>query len=130
MRPLTQLVQQFPRVFRGKAPEYSDVDPGWSSIAQTFFQRLDHLLGELGCTVEVWQVKEKWGELRIYLRMAALDDVQRAVVDGWLKEARDRSLETCCRCGQPGELRTDRGYVLTLCDVHAAERTNTVGPDV
>lgn len=58
------------------------------------------------------QIKEKWGELRVYVRPMvpceeALEAIRQAVI---------KSRETCERCGEPGQLRTQRSWQITLCD--------------
>lgn len=66
------------------------------------------------------QVKQKWGELRVY-------------VSGATAEARDlisaaelRSRTICEVCGQPGSPCQRRGWYRALCPVHAVENGYTV----
>lgn len=62
------------------------------------------------------QIKEKFGTLRVYLDHA--DDRIMALMD----MAERLSEVTCEQCGEPGELRTG-GWLKTLCDEHAAQRS-------
>jgi hypothetical protein len=60
--------------------------------------------------VRVIQVKEKFGTLRFYTS----GDPQ------WYQDLisyyEGRSAETCERCGADGKVRSDRYWILTLCD--------------
>ena len=66
--------------------------------------------------VTVDQVKEKFGGLRFYYTGG--DDKIRGMVG----MAESLSAITCEECGAPGDQRQG-GWIRTLCDEHAAERT-------
>lgn len=60
---------------------------------------------------QVSQVKEKFGDLRVYLEKSAAGVAE--VVD----VARQRAAKTCELCGQPGKKRiTSSEWVTVLCD--------------
>ena len=59
------------------------------------------------------QVKEKLGTLRWY----GSGDEAFHVISSFAEET---SAELCQVCGQPGRLRTDQPWILTLCDEHHA----------
>lgn len=90
-----------------------DCGPGWVK-----------LLIALGQFVEVvdpdaraLQVKEKFGELRVYMGAVryGLHDVTQAVLHA--------SLQICEKCGEAGELRAKRGgWLHTFCDACEGER--------
>jgi hypothetical protein len=82
---------------------------GWWGIARPVMQEL------LDEGIAITQVKEKFGEIRIYTGPAS-DEV-------WAKidALTELSVTVCCNCGQPGSLRTDRGWYLTFCDSCNAE---------
>jgi hypothetical protein len=62
-------------------------------------------------------VKEKFGTLRYYYDSdLEYDTVERKIMDAIIDAAEARSAVTCEWCGRYGELRTQRYYVLTLCD--------------
>ena len=58
------------------------------------------------------QVKEKYGRLRFYVHGS------NAAIDHYIDFAEYHSSKVCEQCGAPGQLR-DRGWLSTLCDVHA-----------
>lgn len=57
------------------------------------------------------QVKEKFGGLRFY--MSGPQTKEMALL---IRQAEEKSFNTCETCGKSGTLRTDRRWVLTLCD--------------
>jgi hypothetical protein len=83
------------------------VGPGWAPIVQ---KALD-ALGARG--VKIAQVKEKFGDLRIY--PAAIYDQETMVT---IKEAERECAVTCEYCGEPGEKRDVHGWVKTACEKH------------
>ena len=56
------------------------------------------------------QIKEKFGGLRFYINEGSKEVYDR------ITEAEKLSYETCEVTGNPGKLRTDIGWYLTLCD--------------
>lgn len=87
-----------------------DVPPGWAGIVRD----LHDDLATAAITYGVVQVKEKLGELRVYLR--AESDPRAA--GELVLEAERRSRVTCQECGAPGQLATDRGWLRTACPAH------------
>ena len=85
------------------------VGKGWSKI-------LDKLYDVKPRSVYVAQVKEKFGGLRFYIGSA-----NREFFDA-IEAAEKESYLTCEECGEPGKLREDFGWILTLCDEHYLER--------
>lgn len=83
---------------------------GWHKILTEFYRRMD----SLGVPYEVGQVKEKFGGLRIY--MDVYPEPYTKLTDAWIEAAEFESFECCQNCGTEGSLRTDLGWMLTLCD--------------
>ena len=75
----------------------------------------NHAVPEACAQVIATQVKEKFGTLRFYYEGG--DDY----VDGMVRMAESMSGVTCERCGAPGKTR-GRGWITTLCDVHAEKK--------
>lgn len=86
-----------------------DVGPGWAQIVKPLIA----LCKERG--VPVLQIKEKFGGLRFYVGATDPDD---DMVHQAIDNAERMSLLICEECGQPGKLRTDLGWIKTLCDDH------------
>jgi hypothetical protein len=85
------------------------VGKGWSKI-------LDGLYDIKPRNVFVAQVKEKFGGLRFYI-FGGDDEFHEAV-----RLAEKESYHVCEICGDPGKLREDLGWILTLCDKHYEQR--------
>jgi hypothetical protein len=85
------------------------VGKGWSKI-------LDRLYDAKPRSVYVTQVKEKWGGLRFYVGSASGEFFD--LIDA----AEEESYTICEECGEPGKLREDLGWILTLCDEHYEQR--------
>lgn len=82
--------------------------PGWASIVTELGAGLDAL------GVEVVDMKQKWGELRCYVRGNTKE------AEALIRDAETRSVETCERCGEPGVLcKSAHGWRKTLCPADA-----------
>jgi hypothetical protein len=100
---------------------------GWFRVLQDFIVDMDTLLYKHPNEFNAWkesegkvsQVKEKFGELRIYLR-GDFGSLRGKVLD-LIDTARERSIETCEVCGEPGRTRGFQ-VLKTLCDDHAGDR--------
>ena len=118
------------------------VGPGWWPLVEEYCQKSHELLREHG-EIDRWyirQIKEKFGELRIYVRPAPYE---RPDVDGFMEwidpidppaptpveeligiireQIVGRANLTCEECGQPGGLRVLNGWYRTCCDQHFQE---------
>ena len=82
------------------------VGSGWMPLVN---QLLDDLL-ELGWDGAVYDVKEKFGGLRFYIG-AGSDEIHERI-----QQAEDESYSVCEVTGKPGKLRSDLGWMRTLCD--------------
>lgn len=118
------------------------IGPGWWPLLTDFCEQLEGVLKHHGETGRwyIRQVKEKFGELRIYVRPAPYE---RLDVDGFSEWVDDidppeptpveemigilkeqivgRANRTCEECGERGELRVHRSWYRTCCDTHFAE---------
>ena len=74
---LLRLMQAHPLLFRGKPPVVpSYVSPGWYALIDKLCNDLEAVLGPDGCTsLEVLQIKEKFGTLRFYYSLGEREDL-------------------------------------------------------
>jgi len=91
---------------------YFECNSGWYQIIKDLITDLI----EMGWNQEICQVKEKFGGLRFYIN-AGSDEIHDRIA-----EAEKASYETCEETGQPGKLRTDLGWWVTLCDEEYEKR--------
>jgi len=103
------------------------VEDGWLSLIHTTLNAIERILSQhsfLG-RARVVQIKEKFGELRIYTRAVDGNEFPEALGDdlGKLNNTISQmSVVTCERCGDEAETRNLGGYYQTLCDKHAEQR--------
>ncbi|QUT06071.1 hypothetical protein KFK14_00785 [Sphingobium phenoxybenzoativorans] len=83
---------------------------GW----QALYRQLIHDVAEVDGTATVVQAKEKFGEMRVYLK--AYSEPAFALTDA--ATARSRTL--CQTCAEPAVLsRTTDGFYATVCSQHS-----------
>jgi hypothetical protein len=85
------------------------VGAGWHSLVDEAFDYFEEQ------AVEVIQVKEKFGQLRIYVTSASDEMYVSENVYAKIAEIEGRSGRMCECCGQPAEQRTKGGWVKTIC---------------
>ena len=113
------------RTADGWAPTI-DVGPGWFDL----LARLERRLAEISPGYVVEQCKTKFGTLRFYARPGEADHVDAAGFAAAIRDAEDDSATVCEDCGRPAGQVTIRGWVWTLCPVHAQQRAKRSGMSV
>jgi len=123
-----ELFDKFPLLFAGKTKPMTEslmcfgfeCGDGWFDLLNGLSEKIDAIFQKSGLPNEEYpkavQVKEKFGGLRFYIEgmsNAIFDEVYK-VID----EAEAASLKICEQCGEPGEIRDDRSWIVTLCDEH------------
>jgi hypothetical protein len=86
------------------------VGVGWHGIIDDLVKELE----KLGWDGTVAQVKEKFGGLRFYI--GGIPKKTSKKIFRAIDEAERKSVLTCEYCGKPGKLRTERFWILTLCN--------------
>jgi hypothetical protein len=79
---------------------------GWYNLIYKCLEELEKY------NIEIAQIKEKYGELRIYVYE------YNPEVEKIIEKYSKLSTETCEICGQPGVMATINGWTQTLCDRH------------
>lgn len=136
---MKNLQESYPEQFNGPYYLGTSVKSGWAAVVE---RTLDQIRAALPPDVMAgfhWlQIKEKFGELRMYWAIdyqkvvandtsaaSLTDEAVRASlfrqIDGIVEAAEKASQRTCEHCGQPGRLYSN-GYWATLCDEHATGR--------
>jgi hypothetical protein len=94
-------------------------EDGWFDILWRLSGDLEPLAAEFeqttGRHLEVLQVKEKFGGLRIHMNLTT-DAIRQRLLAAQLE-----SFLTCEVCGHPGQ-RRECGWIKTLCDLHTGAR--------
>ena len=81
------------------------VGKGWSKIIDSLYDNLP-----IPKTIQVHQVKEKFGGLRFYTSACTKEEYK--IID----EACALSEKTCEQCGEPGTVKKDGYWLLCACD--------------
>ena len=94
-----------------------DVGDGWFTLLDCLLEQLQtRARSGLDPQPVAEQIKEKYGELRVYLKVYS--DAQ----DQLIEFAATLSCRTCDVCGSPGELLKNAGWLRTRCAQHEDTR--------
>lgn len=109
------LVREFPFIRCDLA-----IGDGWEPLLRTALKGIAALA--VPDTFAIDCIKEKFGELRVYIWGVDTADPLYYEIGVLIVEATATSVTVCETCGAPGRRR--RGsWIKTLCDAHAAERS-------
>lgn len=90
-----------------------DYMPGWLPIIERLFEQIDERLDARDRDeFRIFQIKEKFGGLRIYTEGLLHTDISDLI-----DEAEEAAWDACMYCGDPGKPRLT-GWRLTLCERH------------
>lgn len=93
---------------------YKSTPNYWQHITKPLEQKLL----DMGCKIQ--QMKEKFGELRVYYSFDGLDVKEEA--DKLIEQAEEACSKCCVDCGEEGRFMVDEtGYYGVLCDKHGKE---------
>lgn len=113
----------FPSIFKEEPPLiWSELPAGLVPLVSQLFEQLTTMLEpqELRA-VQVAQIKEKLGTLRIRLDFSRFEPERAALVRERINQTSRRSAATCQLCGDVGRLvRSPGGSIATLCSAHEA----------
>lgn len=89
------------------------VGPGWFRIVEELEEALE------GMPIRILQIKEKFGQLRVYYEYETPASHEQAVlVSQVLQVAADKAAKTCEICGEPGKL-SNINVLGVRCETHA-----------
>ncbi|WP_170387528.1 hypothetical protein [Ruegeria atlantica] len=92
--------------------ELGETPLGWSGIVTELFEQIKARSDEIGIDYpKVLQIKQKFGELRIYFSKASEDERIR----GWVAATIDRANQSCERCGNAARPQNLESWIMTLC---------------
>ncbi len=86
-----------------------EMAPGWKPIVAAALE----VMTAIDPNVEIRQIKQKFGELRIYYRSQRYDELELVV-----KQVEILCERTCEECGSAGSIFNQNGSVRTLCEKH------------
>jgi len=101
---------------------FLDTGAGWYQLIYDLFYDIDqHLRTKDKHGFSVIQVKEKFGELRVY--STGYDDK----ILNLITEACDKSSQICDICGEKGQIQVISHVMQTVCDMHYLKLSKSNG---
>ena len=94
-----------------------EIGEGWMSLVIELLDKIQHLVDNNPeySGLQVIQVKEKYGELCVYLNYYYKE------IEDIIEEYEEKSCYICEVCGEKGEIRNINNWYTALCDKHYAE---------
>jgi len=83
---------------------------GWYPLIYELLDKLQAIEDRDKIGLEITQIKEKWGGLRVYINVGT-DEIWDLI-----DEYERKSFTICEQCGKSGILRINHGWFTTLCD--------------
>ena len=98
-----------------------EVSNGWIPICEKVEEKIEEYnKSHSDAPIEIFQIKSKFGELRVYLMDAITgDDIHTPEeLKPFIEEVEKEAQETCEWCGSKENVHTSsyRGWIRTLCD--------------
>ena len=117
---IVDIVNKYPNVELDEAC-WSSIGPGWLPLFEELIQKLSAMPGQ---TCKIEQVKEKFGELRIYSKVIGVpfDSHENSEHQKLVNQYEIKSRHICETCGSSGKIRdcfsdgTPRGWIKCLCE--------------
>jgi|WetSurSiteA1Bulk_404760.scaffolds.fasta_scaffold02200_11 hypothetical protein len=118
-----KLIIKYPKLFKGMTRPLTEnlmgfgmeCGDGWFNILDKLFEKLNNH------DIELMQVKEKFGGLRIYIN-GGTDEVYDLI-----DKAEQESFTICEKCGKPGKNQEINYWLYTVCEEHKKELLSTSG---
>lgn len=101
--------------YEGYFTAYPQCHPGWDRVLRGFFDIVRSQVPD-ATNFRLHQVKEKFGELRIYYALDGVTEEVSAAVRQAATDASALSLVTCELSGEPGALINRDGYIAVRCE--------------
>ena len=119
-RSLIEIIKiAYPTLFNYEGSERESVHKYGLEAPTGWFDLLHEALGVLSKNpnAQLWQVKEKFGGLRIY--GTGFNDADHEAIS----TAEKRASRTCTSCGNPSDgTESINGWMYTLCKAHKKEK--------
>lgn len=117
-------VREFPTQIAARfetddSARWSFCPPGWLDLLIA----MDHELNEVAPHYTIRDIKEKFGGLRVSVRIPRHgDDTGRSKAKEIIRQYQNESFRICDRCGEPGETNKIENWLLTRCQEHNQQR--------
>ena len=107
-----------------------ECDDEWFNVLKKHLSRIEEINNSNdNIKIIADQIKEKYGELRIYFHVSGSSEKERIEafdkVEKITEEAEEESWKTCEHCGKPAT-QTTTGWITRLCDECHEKRMNNI----
>jgi hypothetical protein len=124
MKSPKELMARYPYQFAGEQISMS-FSRGWFSLFAQLCADIDQALGDDKRGFHWVQVKEKFGQARVYFQLGAgvaerEPDLAEKLMALKVKAEVDSS-KVCALCGRPGTIDLKPGWMLALCESHRVQ---------
>jgi hypothetical protein len=83
---------------------------GWFPLIWNTLDKIQDIVDKTGLDIEITEIKEKYGELNIYLSGYTKE------IEDIIEDATNKSTRICEVCGKPGSLHKVGYWWMTRCD--------------
>lgn len=101
---------------------FMSIGEGWYPIVDEMLTEIERYCDENDLkypqNVCVLEIKEKFGQLRVYLSYQNVESYEILDIEEIVDKYESKSITMCEQCGKEGKLRGERGVYVTLCDEH------------
>ena len=100
-----------------------EIGKGWMPLVEPIIKKIQEL-NQQGIDIQITQIKEKFGELCVYLS-AYTEELEQMI-----RDAEKKSIHICENCGKPAQrVWGNYGWIYTLCQDCLEERKiKIIGP--
>ena len=105
-----EIVEKHGEIFADGWPNWFDIGDGWLSIVDEALTTIKQKMTEGMPKVEINQIKEKFGGLRIYFDGG--NDETGEIIEKAVKKANN----TCDTCGTTENVGYTTGWIATICE--------------
>lgn len=115
---LKALISKYPRLFASaNVIENISLPDGWLGLFDLLCERIETILEENpAATIQVLQVKAKFAELRVYFCLDEQNSQLRHSIRQSIALATEVSQQCCEKCGGPGKIIGDGGWMRVRCN--------------
>lgn len=95
--------------------------PGWAEIVENLLKELKKVLSGTSAKVQISEITEKFGTLRVYYCVERMSQMQRSLIGILMENAEKDSRTKCAVCGDHGKIDKSIGWISIRCERHKGQ---------
>lgn len=95
--------------------------PGWAEIVENLLKELKKVLSNTDGKIQISEITEKFGTLRVYYQVERMSTMQRSLVGILMENAEKDSGSKCAICGEFGKIDKSIGWISIRCERHKGQ---------